>query len=310
MLQQTQVATVRAYYERFVERFPDVQGLAQAPLDDVLGMWSGLGYYRRARNLHRCAQLIVSHHHGVFPCTSVVLQTLPGIGKSTAAAIASLCFGERVAILDANVKRVLVRWLGFDADLSQAANQRSLWNAASRLLPLPAVASACMPRYTQGVMDLGATVCLSRNPLCHACPVQQGCHAAAAGNPQRYPVRSRTLKRSSHSIWLLWLESADQSVWLTKRPSAGVWGGLYCMPAFESEEELLRWIPVAMQPRLRAFASFRHILTHKDLTLHPRGLTISDTSSPLGQGQWFEASKWSGLGLPAPIRKLLQSAEI
>ena len=169
MLQQTQVATVLDYFPRFLDRFPNVGSLAAASLDDVLGLWSGLGYYSRARNLHLCAMEIVSVHDSVFPKTAQLLQTLPGIGRSTAAAVASLCFGERVAILDGNVKRVLTRVLGFDADLALAANERRLWDEASQLLPTSDLQHA-MARYTQGVMDLGATVCTAKKPGCGVCP--------------------------------------------------------------------------------------------------------------------------------------------
>ena len=165
MLQQTQVVTVKGYFDRFVERFPDVARLAEASEDEVLGLWSGLGYYSRARNLHRCAQQVMALHGGAFPRDALTLATLPGIGRSTAAAIASLCFGERVAILDANVKRVITRVLAFDADLASATNERALWLAAEALLPVSQLAMA-MPRYTQGMMDLGATVCLPKKPQC------------------------------------------------------------------------------------------------------------------------------------------------
>ena len=167
MLQQTQVATVLGYYARFLDRFPDVRALAAAPQDEVLGLWSGLGYYSRARNLHRCAQDVVALHGGEFPRSAELLQTLPGIGRSTAAAIASFCFGERVAILDGNVKRVLTRVLGFGEDLASAANERRLWDQAQALVP---ERGEDMPAYTQGMMDLGATVCTPRKPRCLFCP--------------------------------------------------------------------------------------------------------------------------------------------
>jgi A/G-specific adenine glycosylase len=174
MLQQTQVTTVLAYFARFLTRFPDVSSLAAGTQDDVLALWSGLGYYSRARNMHACAQQVVKVHGGLFPSSAEVLQTLPGIGRSTAGAIASLCFSERVAILDGNVKRVLTRVLGFDADLAVASNERALWDRATGLLPRSDLGTA-MQRYTQGMMDLGATVCLHRNPLCLVCPVSDLC---------------------------------------------------------------------------------------------------------------------------------------
>ena len=244
MLQQTQVAAVLGYYDRFLARFPDVQALAAAPLDDVLALWSGLGYYSRARNLHRCAQEVVGKHGGAFPRTAEVLATLPGIGPSTAAAISSFCFGERAAILDGNVKRVLTRVLAFEDDLSLGANERRLWDHARELLPTRELQEN-MPRYTQGLMDLGATLCLPRNPSCLLCPVQDACGAAKEGWPEIYPVKTRKLKRSAESLWLLHAQGPDGSVWLQKRPTPGVWAGLYCLPVFPSREALAAIVPVS-----------------------------------------------------------------
>jgi A/G-specific adenine glycosylase len=299
MLQQTQVATVLGYYERFLARFPDVQALAAASLDDVFALWSGLGYYSRARNLHRCAQAVVEQHGGAFPRTAEGLQALPGIGRSTAAAVASFCFGERVAILDGNVKRVLTRVLGFDADLASAANERALWDLATQLLPTRDLQRA-MPSYTQGLMDLGATVCLPRKPACLLCPVREDCAAARSGEPEKYPVKTRKLKRTAQSLWLLRAEN-DGAVWLEKRPTPGVWAGLYCLPLFDSREALEQ---AAQGAPLHEEEPFVHVLTHKDLHLHPVRAAISGALSPAGA--WFAPSQWPGLGLPAPVRKLLQ----
>jgi A/G-specific adenine glycosylase len=302
MLQQTQVSTVLDYYPRFLARFPDVRALAGATQDDVLALWSGLGYYSRARNLHRCAQEVVERFAGEFPQAAAELATLPGIGRSTAAAIAAFCFGERAAILDGNVKRVLTRVLGFDADLAKAANERELWSRATDLLPTRSLHET-MPRYTQGVMDLGATLCLPRNPSCPVCPVQRNCIAAASGHPENYPVKSRKLKRTAQSLWLLRAQAADGAVWLHKRPSQGVWAGLYCLPAFESREALDAVLP----PRVttQEGATFLHVLTHKDLHLHPIELRVTRRHKPSPDGAWFAPGEWVRLGLPAPIRKLL-----
>ena len=303
MLQQTQVSVVLDYYPRFLARFPDVASLAAAQLDDVLALWSGLGYYSRARNLHRCAQDVVALHDGRFPCTSEMLQTLPGIGRSTAAAVASFCFGERAAILDGNVKRVLTRVLGFDADLASSANERRLWDEAIALLPQQAEA---MPAYTQGMMDLGATVCLARKPNCLLCPVAEICVARREGAPERYPVKSRKLKRSAQSLWLLRAQSADGSVWLEKRPTPGVWAGLYCLPVFETRDALEDAVPAASRSELRDHAPFTHVLTHKDLHLHPVEAELPHAAlKPRPEGGWFAQREWPALGLPAPIRKLL-----
>lgn len=308
MLQQTQVVTVRSYFARFLDRFPDVSTLAQASQDEVLGLWSGLGYYSRARNLHRCAQLVMQQHGGAFPTNALALETLPGIGRSTAAAIASLCFGERVAILDANVKRVLTRVLGFDADLALGANVLALWEAAYEMLPVGTDAGLAMPRYTQGLMDLGATVCLPKKPDCATCPVRLDCRAAAAGNPQKYPVRTRTLRRSSQSIWLLWAQCGDGAVWLSRRPTPGVWGGLHCLPLFDSEDALLAQVPPPLLAGLQVLPVITHVLTHKDLYLHSCKLHLPDQSVGWDTGRWIGLDEWPQLGLPAPIRKLLREA--
>ena len=304
MLQQTQVSTVLDYFPRFLTRFPDVDSLARAPLDDVLGLWSGLGYYSRARNLHLCALAVIGLHSGAFPQTALALQTLPGIGRSTAAAIASLCFGERVAILDGNVKRVLTRALGFDADLAFAANERRLWDEATQLLPI-ADLQQTMPRYTQGVMDLGATVCTARKPNCTICPLSDACVAHRLGQPGHYPVKTRKLKRSSQLIWLLWAQTTDSLVWLTKRPIPGVWGGLYCFPLFGNRETLEESVPTDLRPALEDLPSISHVLTHKDLYLHPVRLTMNSQDMNDFAGIWAASDQWLNLGLPAPVRKLL-----
>ncbi len=300
MLQQTQVATVLAYYARFLERFPGVRALAAAPQDEVLGLWSGLGYYSRARNLHRCAQEVVTAHGGEFPRSAQVLQSLPGIGRSTAAAIAAFCFGERIAILDGNVKRVLARVRGFAGDLALAREERALWDLAQALVPQDA---ADMPAYTQGLMDLGATVCTARAPQCEACPAQDLCAAHREGEPTRYPVRTRKLKRSAQSLWLLQARRADGAIWLEKRPQQGIWAGLYCLPVFDSHEALRAAVPARMG--LEDGTPFLHVLTHKDLHLHPVAAAFN-RGSPSGPGAWFGAGQWPALGLPAPVRKLLE----
>ena len=315
MLQQTQVVTVLDYYSRFLQRFPGVADLAAASQDEVLALWSGLGYYSRARNLHRCAQDVVALHAGEFPRSAVQLQTLPGIGRSTAAAIASFCFGERVAILDGNVKRVLARVLAFSGDLAQSANERALWSQATELLPQQDLTHT-MPRYTQGLMDLGATICTSRQPKCLLCPVQALCQGLAGGEPEKYPVKSRKLKRSAQALSLLWAQKPDGSVWLEKRPSPGVWGGLYCLPVFYSDEALKAALPDSLEGRFEALPAFVHVLTHKDLYLSPwvAGFqaeqpmleTVAGEARP---GAWFSPAAWPALGLPAPIRKLLAQAE-
>lgn len=310
MLQQTQVRTVLDYYVRFLCRFPTVAELASAQPDDVLALWSGLGYYSRARNMHRCAKDVMALHGGKFPQSAHMLQTLPGIGPSTAAAIASFCFSERVAIMDSNVKRVLTRVLGFSADLASVKNEKQLWVLAQNLLPEKNLPQT-MPRYTQGVMDLGATICTSRKPQCLLCPVQVTCQGFAQGEPEKYPVKTKKLRRSTEHLYLLWAQKPDGSVWLERRPESGIWGGLYCFPVFENQESLLTFLPARNRPRTQLLPTFKHVLTHKDMHLSPliAGFFENQKMPPtngLVSGYWFLPGAWAALGLPAPIRKLLE----
>ncbi|MDZ7857494.1 A/G-specific adenine glycosylase [Sphaerotilus sp.] len=305
MLQQTQVAAVLRYYARFLERFPDVHSLAAAPLDDVLALWSGLGYYSRARNLHRCAQTVVNAHGGVFPPSAAVLAELPGIGRSTAAAIAAFCHEERVAILDGNVKRVLSRALAFDGDLAQPAQERLLWQHATALLPAD---RTDMPAYTQGLMDLGATVCARGKPDCLLCPWSGLCAARASGRMTDYPVRTRKLKRSRRENWCLWLQTPD-AVWLQQRPGSGIWAGLWSLPMFDDVSALQAVVGVAAQ-RVVALPGFVHVLTHLDWTLHPHRLELAQpeadgVAAALGDGRWWPRDQLDRIGLPAPFGRLL-----
>ena len=309
MLQQTQVTTVLTYYERFLQRFPDVTALAAASQDEVLALWSGLGYYSRARNLHRCAQAVVSQHGGQFPRSSEQLQGLPGIGRSTAAAVAAFCFGERVAILDGNVKRVLTRVLGFAGDLAQAVQERALWGQATALLP-----DRGIEPYTQGLMDLGATLCSVRAPQCLLCPVRDLCVAAATQTQTKFPVKTRKLKRSKREHLWLWLCWRDR-VWLVQRPDQGVWAGLWSLPEFETapafEQHSVGWPGQADR-----LPPFTHVLTHLDWTLHPVRWTLpADLDEAQAAalviawptGRWFTQVEALAAGLPAPLRKLLLS---
>ena len=310
MLQQTQVATVLEYYARFLARFPDVRQLAAAAQDEVLALWSGLGYYSRARNLHRCAQIVVHQHGGEFPRTVDELAALPGIGRSTAGAIAAFCFGARAPILDANVRRVLTRVLGFGADLAEAKNERALWQQAEALLPRQDLSHA-MPRYTQGLMDLGAGICLPRNPNCLLCPLQEACVARRDGNPQDYPVRTRKLKRSAQAWWLLLRQDGAGRLWLERRPPTGIWAGLYCPPVYDSRAALDEALQLHASCDARDLPAFTHVLTHRDLHLHPV-LARDATPQPNAhcaeqQSGWFAPAQWPALGLPAPVRKLLAS---
>jgi A/G-specific adenine glycosylase len=307
MLQQTQVSTVKPYFARFIAQLPHVEALAAASQDTVMGLWSGLGYYSRARNLHRCAQMVVAQYQGTFPRDAALLAQLPGIGQSTANAIASVCFGQRVAILDANVKRVLARALAFAGDLGRKSEERRLWEAADALLPTKTQA---MPRYTQGMMDLGALVCLPRKPLCSQCPVQNLCQAHRNQNPLDYPVRQRTLRRSTQTLWLLWVRTPEQAVWLTKRPASGIWASLQCLPVFTDEASLCNTVPAALRTQLRPLPMVTHTLTHKDLQLYPWLLEVPNTHLTWPDGAWFTTEQWEQAGLPAPIRKLLNAQRL
>lgn len=311
MLQQTQVATVLAYYDRFLQRFPDVKALAAASQDEVLALWSGLGYYSRARNLHACARAVVTQHGGEFPNTSALLETLPGIGRSTAAAIAGFCFNERAAILDGNVKRVLTRFLAFGDDLAVPRHERALWEEATKLLPVDA---KDMPAYTQGLMDLGATVCLARSPQCLLCPVQADCAARRAGTQERYPVKTRRLKRGKRENAWLWLTKGEE-LWLCQRPDTGVWAGLWSLPEFDSTEAL-RLFAAPWSAEVSPLPSFTHVLTHLDWTLHPVRVALpAEVGTPqldalaaaLPAGGWFGLDEALAMGLPAPLRKLLKA---
>ncbi|WP_284619021.1 A/G-specific adenine glycosylase [Aquabacterium humicola] len=310
MLQQTQVSTVVGYYERFLQRFPDVQALAAAPQDEVLALWSGLGYYSRARHLHACAKAVVECHGGAFPRSSAALAKLPGIGRSTASAIAAFCFGERTAILDGNVKRVLTRALGFDADLTVAANEKRLWQHAEALLPKDGIEA-----YTQGLMDLGATICTLRRPACDACPWRAPCVARAQGRPEAYPVKTRKLKRGQRDNSLLLL-SAGRQLWLVQRPTPGVWAGLWSLPEYDAEAVALLLLADRGPGEIERLPAVRHVLTHFDWQLRPwhwrlpekvAASTRSRIERSLPPGRWFHVDEALAAGLPAPVRKLIEA---
>jgi A/G-specific adenine glycosylase len=263
--------------------------------------------------MHRCAGVVVAEHGGCFPESSAALAALPGIGRSTAAAIAAFCFGERAAILDGNVKRVLTRALGFDGDLAQAAQERELWRAAEALLP-----AADVEAYTQGLMDLGATLCLARRPQCERCPLEELCVARAQGAPERYPVKTRKLKRGRRVHALLWLERGGM-LWLTQRPATGVWAGLWSLPEHASAEALEAFVQ-GWPGQGEWLPPIEHALTHFDWTLQPlrwvlpatvaaeSGAAIvpwSGATEPPG-GRWVTRREALQMGLPAPVRRLLE----
>jgi A/G-specific adenine glycosylase len=307
MLQQTQVSAVLGYYARFLARFPTVQDLAAAPQDDVLALWSGLGYYSRARNLHRCAQAVVVAHGGQFPNNAQLLETLPGIGRSSAAAIAAFCFGQRVAILDGNVKRVLSRALGFDGDLASAAEEKRLWALAQTLLPTRGVEA-----YTQGLMDLGATLCTTRAPACERCPLATLCVAKAMGRQQHLPVKSKRLKRGQRSNALLLLRQGDQ-LWLVQRPAKGVWAAMWSLPEF-ADVAALTAASTGWPGQGEWQAPFSHALTHFDWTLQVLFWELPATkkltaevwaTNALRGGRWVIQDDALTMSLPAPVRRVL-----
>ncbi len=298
MLQQTQVATVVTYYQRFLQHFPTVADLAAAPEDQVMRLWAGLGYYSRARNLHRCAQQVVQDWGGQFPPTAQALQSLPGIGPSTAAAIAAFCYGERVAIFDGNVARVLARHSGFGADLSQAAPKRELWALASALLPTEDLPHT-MPRYTQAMMDLGATVCTPRQPQCPVCPLQSDCLALAQGRVAELPFKAKRTAIKPMNLYFLWLQSGAE-IALCKRPASGIWGGLYALPEISEAD----YAALRQQAGYTALPPITHLLTHRRLQLHVLQAKADNLPLP-PQAAWHGLAQLPALGLPQPFAKLL-----
>ena len=302
MLQQTQVVTVIGYYQRFLQRFPSVHELARADVDEVMALWTGLGYYSRARNLHRCAQQVVHEWGGEFPVHSADLVRLSGIGPSTAAAIASICQRERVAIFDGNVQRVLARHTAFEGDMAQLGQQRLLREVA--LIRLPP--SKDMPTYTQAIMDLGATVCTPRQPGCGRCPVAQDCQALAQNRVAELPRKTRKIRRESQSWWLLMAQHPQKGVWLQQRPAPGIWAGLYAFPVFSSLDDLRSVVPARDQAGLVVHPARLHVLTHRDLHLHLCVLSGRHDPGWPGPGGWFKPADYAALGLPKPIRDWLR----
>ena len=308
MLQQTQVQTVLGYYERFLSRFPTVGDLAAADLQEVLTMWAGLGYYSRARNLHRCAQMVTANWGGEFPKTADELQQLPGIGPSTASAVAAFCFAERVAIFDGNVQRVLARYSGFDGDLAASAHSKCLKAFAHESLPVQQLENM-MPRYTQGIMDLGATVCTPHHPKCDACPMATSCVANIKGLQADLPVKTRKLKRKTLLWHWLIARRPDGAVWLSRRPDAGIWASMNCFPCFESREELMADVPIENLAQLVELEPIKHTLTHRDLQLVPLLTHVDLSWTPKlpehSMGCWVLPNHAVQLGVPVPVARLM-----
>ncbi|MQR00365.1 A/G-specific adenine glycosylase [Glaciimonas soli] len=306
MLQQTQVTAVIPYYQKFLASFPDVQSLAQASSEEVMSHWSGLGYYTRARNLHRCAQRVVAEYAGVFPRDPALLQDLPGIGRSTAAAIAAFSYGVRAAILDGNVKRVFARVFGIDGYPGAKQVEEPMWRRAEALLPEQGVES-----YTQGLMDMGATLCTRSKPSCDACPLAKRCVALATDRVAQLPVRKPKKAIPEKQTGMLII--VDQGlVLLEQRPDSGIWGGLLSLPEIDMtadlDIELTR--ATAMFGNLAAcdiLPSFSHVFTHFKLHISPFQVHLERRFAMIAQSShvWYDVDKLADAPLPAPVKKLL-----
>jgi A/G-specific adenine glycosylase len=312
MLQQTQVATVIGYYARFMARLPTLRSLAEAPEDEVLHLWSGLGYYSRARNLQRAARQAMAECGGELPASVAGLAGLPGIGPSTAAAIRALSAGERATILDGNVRRVLARYFSLAGPLGSRVATQRLWALAEACTPQDEVAT-----YTQAIMDLGATVCLRTRPLCPACPLAADCAARRLGLQASIPApKPRPARRTRATVLLLALASPG-AVLLERQPARGVWAGLWCPLQFAGEAEALEWAKrylAGARVAPGALAPFRHVFTHFDLEVTPllvrcagpAGVADSPGQAAAGNGMiWYSLAAPPEVGLPAPVSRLL-----
>lgn len=315
MLQQTQVTTVVPYYLRFLQRFPDIESLASGSADEVLALWSGLGYYSRGRNLHQAACLIARDQGGIFPRNPEVIQQLPGIGRSTAAAIAAFAYGERCAILDGNVKRVFARYFGVDGYPGEKKNETLLWQKAEELLPEKDNEKSDEGKievYTQALMDLGATVCTRGKPKCIACPLQQDCIAFRDKRVDRLPVPrpSRPLPEKETVLLILMKQG---KVLLEKRPTTGIWGGLWCLPEMPVSKNAIVYCIQHFGMRVKPLTHMPpldHAFTHFRLRIYPRPLqVVSNPSTIKTQGQdgtiWVALDDALKAAIPAPVRKLL-----
>jgi len=306
MLQQTQVGTVVPYFERFMARFPDLETLARADLDEVLHLWSGLGYYARARNLHRAAGLVVRDHGGVLPDDVERIQRLPGVGRSTAAAIVAQGYGRRAAILDANVKRVLARRHRVAGAVSSAGTLDELWRLAESHTPAERVAD-----YTQAIMDLGATVCRRTRPRCADCPVRADCQAYAAGDPEGYPEKAPRRKRRLERSRFFVVVDPEGACLVERRPPAGIWGGLWSPPERGADESVSRFleqvgIAAELVGEVQQAGVFRHGFTHFDLDVEPVYVRLRARPAVVreGVGRWIDPADHR-LGLSTVAARLV-----
>jgi A/G-specific adenine glycosylase len=302
MLQQTQVAAVIPYFERFMQRFADVRALADAPLDDVLHHWSGLGYYARARNLKRAAEQVRDEHGGEFPAGFAQVAALPGVGRSTAGAILALARDEPHPIMDGNVRRVLSRLFAEPGRTGEGAFEKELWRLATLLTP-----SVHVARYTQAIMDLGATLCTRRAPRCGQCPLAARCAAHAEGREQDYPAPRKPLRRRRREAWLLFAQDGQGGVRLLRRPAAGIWGGLWSPPEYPSREAVLAGLPAGTATH--EADPLLHVFTHFDLLIHPLWARVPqpDLAGEQPDSLWYNAARPAVIGLPAPVAELLKN---
>lgn len=306
MLQQTQVTTVIPYYLRFMESFPDANALSGADIDDVLHRWSGLGYYARARNLHKAATIIRDQFAGEFPSSFDDVVNLPGIGRSTAGAILALSRNERQPILDGNVKRVLARYHAVAGWPGKTAVSRALWEYAEQHTPAENVAA-----YTQAMMDLGATICTRTQPKCNDCPIEKNCEAHALGRETEFPGRrARKAKPLKNTQMILVL--ADEAVYLERRPPSGIWGGLWSFPELEPQQDVSSWCREKLKAapvELQQWPTVRHSFTHYDLDIVPitvRLQCISGTVADTDDQMWYEFESPQQVGIAAPVTGLLE----
>ncbi|HEY6645004.1 A/G-specific adenine glycosylase [Povalibacter sp.] len=304
MLQQTQVATVIPYYERFMARFPDVQALAAAPVDEVLHLWTGLGYYARGRNLQRAAQVIVAEHAGVFPEALETVQSLPGIGRSTAGAILALSRSQRHPILDGNVKRVLTRHFGIDGFPGETKVERELWRLADLCTPAQRVAD-----YTQAIMDLGATLCVRSRPLCDVCPLRQTCIARIEHRQSSLPTAKPKKARPQRVAIAVIAVNETGAILLERRPPTGLWGGLWTFPQFEDAESAATWIDRAGRQTVqgRQLPEYHHAFSHYDLTLQPLLIRVAAGAGVAEEGirLWYDPQQPARVGLAKPAVDLI-----
>lgn len=303
MLQQTQVTTVIPYFERFVARFPTLEALANASQDEVLHLWTGLGYYARARNLHKAAQVALENHDGDLPTESVeALMALPGIGRSTAGAIIAQSVGYRAAILDGNVKRSLTRLHAIPGWPGKPTVERKLWALAEYYTPDTRLAD-----YTQAMMDFGATLCKRSRPDCMICPFNDVCSAYQQGEPQRFPESKPKKTLPTRETIMLLLRDREGRVWLEQRPPSGLWGGLWCLPQFESQRALNDWLTDnAIKPEWQAtLPDFTHTFSHFRLMITPQPINCERVNGVREKGVWYDVNHPPALGLAAPVKLLL-----